>query len=282
MTQMNEGGLKAFTAGEALEKYRRVKFNTTDGKVYLAGANDEDIGICDIKTLINQTATIRLRNTQGTRKVACVSSGVKGATLYGAASGQVDDVPGGKAWGIALEDFATGAIVEALPKASGQGIVFVATADSAATGTSTAAEAFFPTNQYTVPGGSMKPGDVITVEGKVVVTAQNGTDTAQAQLYIGAVKIQDFGARDLDATEELAFKVKLVVQDVGAVGHVKGSGNFSAGDLITSVAAGAFSLASTAIDTTIDNLIRASVTFSSSNVGNAAKLRDLIVTIDRQ
>ena len=115
MSQYNEGP-KAFTAGEALEAYRRVKLSSGSGtQVEYADAGEEFIGITAAKVASGEQVTVIPRSAARTYKVTAKEALSVGATLYGGDDGKVQDSASGTAQGTALEAAtADGDIIEAL------------------------------------------------------------------------------------------------------------------------------------------------------------------------
>lgn len=116
MSQQNESGLKAFTATEALEAYRRVKLTTSSGTaVEYADAGEEFIGITQNAVAIGEMVTVALRSAARTYKAVAAGVVAVGAAIYGAADGKVDDAVSGTAQGTALEAAtADGDVIEIL------------------------------------------------------------------------------------------------------------------------------------------------------------------------
>lgn len=101
MTQQTEIGFKTFTAGEALEAFRRVKLSS--GNVVYAGAGEEFIGVTQDKVASGDPVNVALRASARTYKMVAAAAVTAGAVIYGAASGKVDDAASGVAQGTALE-----------------------------------------------------------------------------------------------------------------------------------------------------------------------------------
>jgi len=104
MSQRTEGPVKAFTAGEALEAFRRVKLSAASGTVVeYADAGEDYIGVTEKAAANEAPVAVRLRTAEGTVKVTAVEASAVGAVLYGGADGKVQDSSSGSAIGIALE-----------------------------------------------------------------------------------------------------------------------------------------------------------------------------------
>lgn len=195
MSQQTENANKTFTAGEALEAYRRVKLSDGTTVVY-AGADEPAIGITQKAAASGATVTVRLLNAPGTFKMTAGAAIAANKVVYGLASGKIDDlatgVPG-VAIGVALEAAtADGDIIEVLciPAASGLRMVAgkhttVAASDTVVTGLS---------NVLAI----VAQLDSDPVDGAMHVTAtigdQAGTPAA------GSVLIKSWKSTDGDAT----------------------------------------------------------------------------------
>src|SRR3989338_415339 len=96
MSQQIENGLKTFTAGEALEAYRRVKLSAGSGsQVEYADVNEASIGITQVKVESGEMVTIALRTTGRTFKVTASEAMAAGASFYGGNDGKGQDTDAG-------------------------------------------------------------------------------------------------------------------------------------------------------------------------------------------
>lgn len=85
-----EGRGKAFTAGEALGQYVRVKLSA--GEVVKASDTDKDwIGVTVNSCADGDAVTVWLRSAEGTIQAKAAGTFAVGAPLYAAANGLVDD-----------------------------------------------------------------------------------------------------------------------------------------------------------------------------------------------
>lgn len=108
------------TAGEALLKYRRVKVKsgtaTDPVEVVYADGGEQALGVVERDTASGSPVAIRYLGYGGSVEGCALSSFARGATLYSAASGRIDDAASGTSTGIALEAAtASGDIVEYIP-----------------------------------------------------------------------------------------------------------------------------------------------------------------------
>ena len=103
MSQENVG-IKAFTAGEALEAFRRVKLSAGSGtQVEYADAGEEFIGITAAAAASGDSVSVIMRSASRTHKAVAAEVLAAGAVIYGANDGKVQDTVSGTAQGIALE-----------------------------------------------------------------------------------------------------------------------------------------------------------------------------------
>jgi hypothetical protein len=103
MSQENLGA-KAFTAGEDLEAYRRVKLSTGSGsQVEYADAGEDFIGITAGKVASGDFITVKLKTSGRTFKLVADGAIDAGGDFYGADDGKVSATVSGSIIGKALE-----------------------------------------------------------------------------------------------------------------------------------------------------------------------------------
>lgn len=91
MTTENTSGFKVFTAtAVALEQFVRVALDS-NGLVSVAAASDPGIGVTQQACAASGTVTVKLWSASGTFLVQAAAAITRGAQLYSAASGEVDD-----------------------------------------------------------------------------------------------------------------------------------------------------------------------------------------------
>jgi len=115
MSVQNEG-VKPFTAGEALEAYRRVKLSSASGtQVEYADAGQDAIGITQRKEASGANVAVALLSKSRTFKAVASEAISVGAVLYGAADGKVSDTVSGMPIGVALAAASgDGSVIEVL------------------------------------------------------------------------------------------------------------------------------------------------------------------------
>ena len=112
MSQYIESGLWSDTAAAAIGAHLRVK---TPGALEVAGASDTALGTMEFAATAAGPATVRLRNTSGTRKMVANAGITKGNSVYAAAGGKVAPA-GSVVEGVALQTVtADNDIIEVMP-----------------------------------------------------------------------------------------------------------------------------------------------------------------------
>jgi hypothetical protein len=83
---------RSFIATAALGAYVRVKLSS--GEVVAAGAGEASIGVTEAPCAAGTAVSVRLKNSGGTALFTAAGAFANGATVYGVASGKIDDVVG--------------------------------------------------------------------------------------------------------------------------------------------------------------------------------------------
>ena len=115
MSQFNIGS-KAFTAGEALEPYRRVKLSAGSGtQVEYADAGEAFIGFSAAKAALGEMVSVDLKTRGRTFKMTAAGAISVGGDFYGAIDGKISATVSGSIQGKVLEASAADAeIIEAI------------------------------------------------------------------------------------------------------------------------------------------------------------------------
>jgi hypothetical protein len=141
--------------------------------------------------------------------------------------------------------------------------------------TASSTETLFSTS-YTIPARTLVPGQLIKISYWGIVTASNASDTFASVLRIGGLAgtaLYTHTATDATNNDIFLGEYSLIVRTVGASGTIVGWGwgkNVPAVEATTAVRTDV--LASTTIDTTVDQVIGVTGQFSSTNAGNSARL----------
>lgn len=139
-----------------------------------------------------------------------------------------------------------------------------------ASSTETAAAAF------TIPANSLQPGSLIRVRFQGIATATNSTDTLTVKLYIGGLTgtaLISMAATDVANNDVFQGEYEIAVRTIGASGTIVGCGTYKS----IPAAEGTMTikddiLASTTLDTTANQDVTVSLTWSTTNAGNSARV----------
>lgn len=162
-----------------------------------------------------------------------------------------------------------------------QSALYNATAASTALTTFTAQRAF--DNYATIPANSLQVGSLIRIKYQMIQTAVNGTDTIQAILTIGgalgasnavtggtALLTQTATAGGVSFVSDGEFE--LAIRTIGSSGTMVGTGVFKkVPAIVTTYAPVPAILASTTIDTTVDQLVTLGIVYGASSASNSAR-----------
>jgi hypothetical protein len=146
--------------------------------------------------------------------------------------------------------------------------------------TASSTETLFSTS-YSIPANTLVPGQRIKISYWGIVTASNASDTFASVLRIGGLAgtaLYTHTATDATNNDIFLGEYSLIIRTVGASGTITGWGwgkNVPAVEATTAVRTDV--LASTAIDTTVAQVIGVTGQFSSTNAGNSARLEFLTV-----
>ncbi len=146
--------------------------------------------------------------------------------------------------------------------------------------TNVTAETTFSNGSYTIPANFLAAGDNIRIRGKVVVSAQNSTNTHRVKVKIGSTTLVDSGAVALAAGQYVIWDITLTFRTVGASGTFIATG-YVESNPATTVTITPVTVASTAVDTTATQAVIVTTTASAQSTGNIAALQELEETLDR-
>lgn len=282
MSNENEGGIRTFTAGEALEANRRVKLSS--GTAVYADAGDDHIGVTVDPASSGALVAVKLKNFPGTRKMVCAAAVTSGAVVYAADDGKINDAYSGTGHrvGIALETGdGDGSKIEVLPEdrsTSGGETELLANAivQSDAGGTSSASEFTFSNGSVTIPAGEMREGDIYRVKAQGILPATNGADTFTGRLYVGTELIASTPAPDAVNGDIFCIEADIVVRVAGSSGKLKAMGR-AYNDAAAAGLDVPFTLAEATEDISGAIAIALKGIFSASSAGNEARLHQFSV-----
>lgn len=176
-----------------------------------------------------------------------------------------------------LISFGDGTVVRAagtIPTAN----LLQTTVAASSTITATDAETDF-SQTVVIAANTLKAGDLIRIQGHAVCSATNSTDTLTVKLKIGSTTIVSSGALDVANGDVVLIDALLVIRTIGASGTFVANGFVNIGVPGTATTK-AFFLASTTIDTTVNQTIKATGQWSTTNAGNVVALQSLVVRTD--
>jgi len=128
----------------------------------------------------------------------------------------------------------------------------------------------------TIKGGILAPGSLLKIRYQGIATATNSTDTLAIKLYFGGlagVALTAMAATDVADSNVFQGEYELAIRTIGASGTMVGLGLFKSIPAAEGTATIKDDiLASTAVDTTISNVIGVSATWSTTNAGNSVRL----------
>lgn len=230
MSQENESGKRTFTAGEALEAFRRVKLSSGTA-VYADAFDPEWIGTTLTAVASGALVVVKLRRFPGTRKMISASSAAAGARAYAAADGKVDDVTtGGPGVGYYVDaPGAAGIAAEILLDEPGNngGLLHAAIASSTAVTAGTATT--FSNANRTIDGGQLKVGDILRIKAAGIVTTSTGSETTTFKIIVGTEAVASTAAVDATNGDVWRIEVDVIVRVVGASGKLLAHGTVANG-----------------------------------------------------
>lgn len=124
---------------------------------------------------------------------------------------------------------------------------------------------------HTILANTLKAGDVIRIRAQAIASATHSDATLTLKLYLNAVEIVTTGAVNVADGDIGYVDVEICIRTIGASGTMVAAGVQALG-VPGTVTAKPFLLASTAIDTTADQVVAVKATWSYANAGNSARL----------
>jgi predicted RecA/RadA family phage recombinase len=149
----------------------------------------------------------------------------------------------------------------------------LATASSAIANT-TAETAF--DKSHTIQANTLQVGDVLKIRAQAIAPSTNSTDTLTLKLKLGTTLIAATSAVDVANNDIGYFDATVVVRGIGSGGTIAGTGEQTLGTPGTATVK-PFALAATTVDTTVDQAITVTATWSVANAGDSCRLDMLTV-----
>jgi hypothetical protein len=152
------------------------------------------------------------------------------------------------------------------------GIAYTAAA-AASTITNTTSEVIFD-NFITIPGNSLEVGSLVKIRYGVSFPATTTSDTAAIKAYIGGIAgtaLISHAATDVANSNVVQGEYELIVRTIGSSGTVVGVGTYKS--IPAAEATATYKddvLASTTLDTTVNQVIGVSCTWSAASTNDAA------------
>lgn len=259
---------RTFFSAEALIAFRRVRLDSAGDIVY-ADAREADLGTTENGCADNEYVSVRLRQHEGTNVMIASGAISVGDRVYGADDGKVTASMGGHCCGIALTSAtADGDQIEVLRFAQRPIHKVLTAAGTAITNTTTETSLGFT---ETIKANELQVGDVIEIDLMGIATSTNSTDTLKWKLYLNAQAIADTGALDVANNDIISIKARITIRTIGASGTMVAELYTFVGTAGTAAVKPQL-LGSTAIDTTVDQVIDAKATWSVASASNSCRL----------
>lgn len=132
---------------------------------------------------------------------------------------------------------------------------------------------------YTIPGGSLKIGDRISILAQGIAPSTNGGDTLNIKLYTNTTELCATGAVDAVNDDQWHVRFDMVIRTIGGTGTFVGAGLNAIGAAQTT--AKVCLKASTTIDTTADQVISVKATWNAASANDQVRLDILDVTVTK-
>lgn len=140
--------------------------------------------------------------------------------------------------------------------------------------TNTTVETTFSNGTYTIPADYLKAGMNLRLRGRVVVSAENSTNTHRIKVKIGSTVLADSGAIALAAGEYVQWDLEVTIRTAGSSGTLVASGTLTHNATATVVTI-PISVASTTVNTTTTQAVTVTTTASAASTGNVDALQEL-------
>lgn len=146
--------------------------------------------------------------------------------------------------------------------------------------TNTTAETTFSNGSYTLPPNTLAAGDVVRIRGEAQVTGVNATDTQRLRVYFGGTNLViDVPAANYVANDRISFSADVTLRSIGVTGSFVSRGSYAGGAAAAAVKQ--YDVGPTTIDTTVAEVIKATITASVANAGDIVKLTQFSVSLDK-
>lgn len=124
----------------------------------------------------------------------------------------------------------------------------------------------------------LKAGDVVKIRARGICPATHSTDTLAIKLYIGNLLLATIDATNVTNGDEFVIDADVFVLSTAAIQAITKVSTLASPDSWTFTEVG---IASSALDSSVATLVKASATWSVADVGNTVKLTQLVVELKR-
>jgi predicted RecA/RadA family phage recombinase len=169
------------------------------------------------------------------------------------------------------------------PATGTSGLLYSAIAASSAI-SNTTTETAFSTGQFTIGANELLVGDTIKVKAQGIFTAVNSTNTQTVKLYFGSAQVvATLPAINPNANDIFYIDAEIVIRTIGNAntGTFVAIVEYNTGTPGTATSKMEF-IGSTAVDTTVGELIQITSTCSVANAGNSVRLDIMDVSVSRR
>lgn len=161
------------------------------------------------------------------------------------------------------------------------GLAYSSTAASTAVTGSTTAEQLFDAN-YTIPANTLKAGTTVKIRAQGIATGTQANDTVAYKLYIGGsggTALVSAAATDAANNDTFQMESLVVCRTAGATGTFVGTGTYKVSSAEGTMTVKDDIVASTTINTTANQAVVVTATWSAANATNTCRLDILTVEI---
>jgi len=269
MAEQKDVALLTATTGEALNKHRLVRFDSSGELVY-CDAGEMPLGPNRAYAADgDETGIELLANKCGT--VKCVASAAISSArvpVYTADDGKVSTTNTGICVGLALNTASgDGSIVEVLPML--KRVPYVNTAADSVKGASSTTETDCGIT-FDLPASELMAGSLIRIKAAGIVTDQDSTPQCTVKLYLGTEAIATAVVAAAADNDECLILADVVVRSLGATGKLIGAVGWAFDAAGTAV--GTRIKAEASEDTTSGLTVKCTVQFDASHADNKFRL----------
>jgi len=144
--------------------------------------------------------------------------------------------------------------------------------------TNTNAETTFSNGSYSIPANILAAGDIVRLRGKATVTGQNGSDTTNVKVYVGANSVA-LGATNIAANSVVTFDIQATIQTAGASGAVSMEGYLGSGVIGTGTEKVQSVNTNTSLNTAAAVTCKVTQTWNNASTSDTITLDEFEVTI---